>query len=360
MNNPLSLTDPTGYSWWTRNRRAILGIVAAAIIGPWVADSVMWSLAPTSANAVALGNAAGMLAGGFAAGGIMGGNLESAVAGAFSAALFGMAGDITAVMGSSGADTLGKVVIHASMGCLGSGVTGGSCEGGAAAAGFSYLAGPTITSLAGGNFAATVALRSVAGGIGARLGGGDFAGGLITGAFGYLYNECNHGGCTGGYDEAAAVMHGGKSWEEMDAGRMKEQLITLGLAHAGLLTAPAALAGGIAGTQYALAAGLNGGANTVFWSGSPIAAAYASSLGTTISQTPIGRAMTWADSIVRLPTSWWNAASRTFASNAQGIPTAVLHAPRQNATWLTQELPVLSSRGIPVNIQTIVGPKPAR
>ena len=34
MNNPLSLTDPTGYSWWTRNRRAVLGIAVGWALGP--------------------------------------------------------------------------------------------------------------------------------------------------------------------------------------------------------------------------------------------------------------------------------------------------------------------------------------
>ncbi|AMS31800.1 hypothetical protein AEM42_04195 [Betaproteobacteria bacterium UKL13-2] len=89
MNNPLSLTDPSGFSWWTRWRKPILAIAAAAIIGPWVGNQVMWALAPTSANAAMIGAIAGGAAGGFAAGGILGGNIQSALTGALTGAISG-------------------------------------------------------------------------------------------------------------------------------------------------------------------------------------------------------------------------------------------------------------------------------
>ncbi|MFN8695048.1 MAG: RHS repeat-associated core domain-containing protein, partial [Burkholderiales bacterium] len=89
MNNPLSLTDPSGFSWWTRWRKPILAIAAAAIVGPWVGNQVMWALAPTSANAAMIGAIAGGAAGGFAAGGILGGNIQSALTGAVTGAISG-------------------------------------------------------------------------------------------------------------------------------------------------------------------------------------------------------------------------------------------------------------------------------
>ncbi|MCC7548224.1 MAG: RHS repeat-associated core domain-containing protein, partial [Burkholderiales bacterium] len=36
-NNPLSFTDPSGYSWWTKYRKPIIAIAAAVIISPLVA-----------------------------------------------------------------------------------------------------------------------------------------------------------------------------------------------------------------------------------------------------------------------------------------------------------------------------------
>jgi RHS repeat-associated protein len=107
LNNPLSLTDPTGYSWWTKWRRPILAVVAAVVT--YNLSSVAMSSAAIKAGSstalatvgtasngmlvgtglTATGNAVAGAAAGFASGGVMGGNLESAVRGAFSGAAFG-------------------------------------------------------------------------------------------------------------------------------------------------------------------------------------------------------------------------------------------------------------------------------
>ena len=108
LNNPLSLTDPTGYSWWTKWRRPIFA-VAAAVLTYGAASGWMASAAVAEGGSTALANvtfletqgtlaATGLtttgsaLAGaasGFAAGGIMGGNMESAVYGAFTGGISG-------------------------------------------------------------------------------------------------------------------------------------------------------------------------------------------------------------------------------------------------------------------------------
>jgi hypothetical protein len=95
MNNPLSLTDPSGFSWWTKHRRQVIGIVAGIL----TAGAATWAM-----GAYALANGATMFAaatggltkvglitaaaaGGFASGGINGGNIQSALRGAFMAAV---------------------------------------------------------------------------------------------------------------------------------------------------------------------------------------------------------------------------------------------------------------------------------
>lgn len=224
MNNPLSMTDPTGYSWWTRNRRAILGIAVAAFIGGFD-FTALFNGNPLSWSAGANGGW-GMIAGGFAAGGINGGNMESAVMGAFSAALFGMAGDISGAMGN---ELLGTVVVHASMGCLSAGMSGGSCEGGGAAAAFAVLAGPTVTKLAGGGDMAAVVAHAISGGIGARIAGGNFADGMTTGAFGYLFNQAVHREqvhTRTGADGRVVATVSVRAGLDLDAG-MRETLLTL-------------------------------------------------------------------------------------------------------------------------------------
>jgi RHS repeat-associated protein len=109
LNNPLSFTDPSGYSWWTKFRDKWAKPIAIAVAAWWTAGAIagaMISEASGSAFAaelVAGGNAVeaagaaeaaaaaaapgayavGGAAAGFAAGGIQGGNVESAVYGAF-------------------------------------------------------------------------------------------------------------------------------------------------------------------------------------------------------------------------------------------------------------------------------------
>jgi RHS repeat-associated protein len=102
LNNPLSFTDPTGYSWWTKWRRPIVAaIVSIATYG--AASAYMTGAAMSSGTSGALATIQGFEAGatmatltgtgqvvaasaaGFASGGIMGGNIQSAVQGAFSA-----------------------------------------------------------------------------------------------------------------------------------------------------------------------------------------------------------------------------------------------------------------------------------
>jgi len=80
------------------------------------------------------------------------------------------------------------------------------------------------------------------------------------------------------------------------------------------------------------AAGLNGGANSTFWSGFSQGARYSAEAvgGTTLEQTLIGGAMDTVDAGLReygvgLPKALWNAASATFAANASEA-TAVIRA----------------------------------
>jgi RHS repeat-associated protein len=199
LNNPLMYTDPSGYSTWTEIRRPVAAIVVA-VVAQWAAGELIaayadafgeGALAAASETGTVLtsaGNGVAAAAGGFAAGGVAGGNIESAVVGAFSAgALFG----VGEALGHGGEGLLSRthairIVAHATIGCVSSGVQGGSCGQGAAGAGFAAFAGPVIATE---NFALGVAGHSIAGGIGAAVAGGKFGNGAITGAFGYLYNS---------------------------------------------------------------------------------------------------------------------------------------------------------------------------
>lgn len=51
---------------------------------------------------------------------------------------------------------------------------------------------------------------------------------------------------------------------------------------------------------------------------------------------------------VNLPNSLWQAASATFAANAEGTATAVILSTNPASVWATIEAPILAWRGITV------------
>jgi hypothetical protein len=78
-------------------------------------------------------------------------------------------------------------------------MSGGGCGSGALSAGFSAAATPFVSSF--GVVGGTVA-SAVIGGTASVMGGGKFANGAQTGAFGYLFNYCAHGGqCTTKFEQ---------------------------------------------------------------------------------------------------------------------------------------------------------------
>lgn len=194
LNNPLSFTDPTGFSWWTKWRRPLIAIAVAWAVGPvgfWAAQGGLFGafagvqIGVSSLAAIGEAQFLSAVAGGFAAGGIMGGNLESAVQGAFFASVtFGIG-----TLAENGVlDSAGKVVAHAIVGCARSAAAGGNCRSGALAAGFAEFAGPVLEA----NKADNLITRLVVGGVGSRLGGGSFQSGAYSAAFVYLFNEALH------------------------------------------------------------------------------------------------------------------------------------------------------------------------
>ncbi|MBP6528755.1 MAG: RHS repeat-associated core domain-containing protein [Burkholderiales bacterium] len=55
MNNPLSFTDPSGFSWWTKNRRMVIGLVA----GIATAGGAAWLMSAYGSLAGLVGSAVG-------------------------------------------------------------------------------------------------------------------------------------------------------------------------------------------------------------------------------------------------------------------------------------------------------------
>ena len=213
-NNPLSYTDPSGFSRWTKWRRPIIGLVVAIAV-PWAAATLMQGAfygAALEAGLVveagfassglsAAGQAIANVSGGMAAGGVSGGNIQSALIGAVTAGLqFGVGqamGHATpSIFGAQAGFAAQKAIAHAAIGCASASASGGSCKAGAASAGFS--------SLAGGTFGANDVLsRAAIGAVASKLAGGKAEQGALLAAMEFLYNE-HANGSWGGEDRGDA------------------------------------------------------------------------------------------------------------------------------------------------------------
>jgi RHS repeat-associated protein len=155
LNNPLSFTDPSGYSAWTKFRDRVVKPIVIAVIayytGQWASNAFLNSAA-AAADAAAVGSgefftastissaqiggsgitygtaasAIGGAASGFAAGGLQGGNIQSAINGAFSG---GLSGGINGYFGNS--YSLNRVALETVAGGVNSMIRGGSFSAGA-------------------------------------------------------------------------------------------------------------------------------------------------------------------------------------------------------------------------------------
>ena len=199
INNPLSLTDPSGYSWWGDILKD--AAIVAITIYTGGAGAALWAEEAYAEAVLVVG------AGGFAAGVIESGNLRGGVYGAFSAELFfgigqyfdgaGWAhanGDI----GSTNLNIAGysaKIVAHGIAGGVMSSLEGGKFGSGFLAAGVSEAAAPGIDKLDSTNpiglsvSAERVIAASIVGGTTSVISGGKFGNGAITAAFGRAFNE---------------------------------------------------------------------------------------------------------------------------------------------------------------------------
>lgn len=180
LNNPLSYTDPTGFSFWKKVR-------------PFVAIAVTIYLGPAAALVTGSWVAGGAIAG-YVAGAIATGTVEGAFIGAAAGAAFGALHSWNAV----GNARFGKTLAHGAVGGTSSVLSGGKFGHGFAAAGFTQAVGQY-----GGDFfvdgPAEIADRvgnavkaSIIGGTASVISGGKFAIGAVTGAFSRILNDDQH------------------------------------------------------------------------------------------------------------------------------------------------------------------------
>ena len=190
LNNPLSLTDPSGHMSVGQILRTVAAIAITVYTGGWAAG--YWGASLTAGQALAV-----MAAGGFVSGAIQSGSLKGGLTGAYTAMAFYAVGSY--FQGASWASkggkltTIGrtaKIVAHGVVGGVSSELQGASFGSGFASAGFSELAGP-LTEKLDSNLA-QVTTSALIGGTASRLSGGKFANGALTGAMGWAFNHIAH------------------------------------------------------------------------------------------------------------------------------------------------------------------------
>jgi len=180
FNNPMTYTDPSGFSAWTDFRdkilRPIVAIAAAYFLGP-VAQFV-------------LGPMSGAMLTGFVSGGIATGSLRGAVTGAITGAIFSQIG--SAFNESSGfweTGGAGHIGSHGLAGGIISDLQGGKFGHGFFSAGFTKAMNVNrIVGTDPSQAAHRITLAAIVGGTVSKLTGGKFANGAVTAALAQAFN----------------------------------------------------------------------------------------------------------------------------------------------------------------------------
>jgi hypothetical protein len=228
LNNPLNLTDPTGFSWfgnlfslakWVKeNWRTVLVIVVVMVVATLTAGAFIAAAGPlgsafatasvgattgslTMVGGAAVGGITGAVSGGLSAA-LNGGNLGDVLRGAAISGVQGaIAGGLLHGLDVAAGDATGmaKVGLEAAH-KAGHGILGGAANavmGGKFSDGFYSAAlaaelaeyGPFVKTGGSGGVIARTAQASIVGGTVSVIGGGKFANGAYTAAFQHLLNE---------------------------------------------------------------------------------------------------------------------------------------------------------------------------
>lgn len=186
LNNPLSLIDPTGYSWLSDNWKSLV----AAAVGIVVSAVTLGT--GTTVGVAILAGAAGGAAGALTGALLNGSNFGQLAKATLTGALWGAASGLL-FHGSADDVLLQKLFKHTfSQGWL-EGIQGGNMFHGMMVGAISGAGGHYIDKYQNTlGKAGEIAASAVLGGTVDELGGGKFANGAITSAFSIMFNDMMH------------------------------------------------------------------------------------------------------------------------------------------------------------------------
>ena len=186
LNNPLSLFDPSGYSWFSKNWKSLVSAAVGIVVS--VASAGIASGIGGVMIAGALGGAAAGLSGAL----LNGANIGQIAKSTFTGGLWGAAGGFLA-NASGGGQFLERLFKHSFSQAWLEGIRGGNMKHGFLA-GLTSAAGGSAISKYGGNMGKVgkITANAVLSGTVSEIGGGKFANGAITGAFSMMFNDLMH------------------------------------------------------------------------------------------------------------------------------------------------------------------------
>jgi RHS repeat-associated protein len=207
-NDPLTFTDPSGFSWLsnffhdisTFFRSIFANPIVRAIVQIAIA-AILSALNPGLAGAVLAAAASAAIVTGLS-GGKLADILKAAVIAGATAFAFAEIGTLTGFHGvplsqinaSNISNFAANIAGHAAIGCLSAVASGGKCEAGAISAAAGAASAPLVLEAFPDASTNTVqrlegsAVSGVVGGLASLAGGGKFEDGAVTAAFGYLFN----------------------------------------------------------------------------------------------------------------------------------------------------------------------------
>lgn len=188
LNNPLSLYDPSGYSWFSKHWKSLLSATVGIVVSAVTLGSA------TTLGAVLVAGALGGASAGLTGALLNGANLGQIAKSTFTGGFWGTVGSFLAFGAGAGNPTfLERLFKHSFSQAWLEGIRGGNMMHGMIAGTVSVTGGQFVGKYGKKwNYTAKVAANAVITGTVEELGGGKFANGAITGAFSMMFNDLMH------------------------------------------------------------------------------------------------------------------------------------------------------------------------
>ncbi len=185
LNNPLSLVDPSGYNWFSKNWKSL----TAAVVG--IAVSAVTLGSGTAIGTIIIAGAAGGAAGALTGSLLNGSNIGQIAKSTFMGTVWGTASSFLNYA-SGGGSFVEQLFKHSFSEAWLEGVQGGNMFHGMMMGAVSSSGSYGINRITEGEKAIKIVMSTALSGTVSEIGGGKFANGAVTGTFAIMFNDMMH------------------------------------------------------------------------------------------------------------------------------------------------------------------------